>query len=83
MVEIRKSLPKDLEEIARIGSLTTEILRRTYRPVNLAGSGLEKSIEKLESLVAIDNARVVGVVEYRIEDNCICFQGLAVDPVFH
>ena len=83
MVDIRKSLSIDSEEIARIVSLATEVLRKTYRPNNLSGSGPEKSIEKLESLVAIENARVVGVVEYKIEENCIYFQGLAVDPIFH
>ena len=83
MVDIRKSLPVDSEEIARIVSLATEVLRKTYHPNSSSGTGAEKSIEKLESLVAIENTRVIGVVEYKMEDNFIYFQGLAVDPIFH
>ncbi len=82
MVDIRKALPIDSEEITRIVSLATETLRKTYRPVNSPKSQSKKPMGKLESLVAIENTKVVGVVEYMAEDDCIYFQGLAVNPMF-
>ncbi|MCU7918573.1 MAG: GNAT family N-acetyltransferase [Candidatus Thiodiazotropha sp. (ex Epidulcina cf. delphinae)] len=83
MIEVRRSLADDSVEITRIVSLATQILRKTYCLKNVSESGSAKPQEKLASLVAIVNAKIVGVVEYKQDEDHIYFQGLAVDPSYH
>lgn len=82
MIDIRKPLPADSKTIAQIVTLATELLRKVYRPNDVASSGVNKTREKFDSLVAIKNSGVVGVIEYKPEDTYIYFQGLAVEPAF-
>lgn len=61
---------------------TTQILRRVYRPKKCNKSEDQKR-EVFDKLVAVSGREVYGVISYKVLEDAILIQNLAVAPQYH
>ena len=82
MMTIRVAVPEDAEAVTEVSDLAIAILRKTYRPkkATLINKPQESSLRI--GWVALMHGRVVGTVQYAVEEDCIHLIGLLVHPHF-
>lgn len=78
MITVRPERVEDQEEIKNVRDAATATLRQTYRPNQKAIENKARIGATLKRLVAIDDGRVVGTVQYYVENRSICLIGLGV-----
>ena len=78
MITVRPERVEDQAEIKNVIASTTATLRQTYRPNQKAIENKARLCETLKRLVAVVDGRVVGTVEYYIENRSVCLIGLGV-----
>jgi ribosomal protein S18 acetylase RimI-like enzyme len=79
---VREVRPGDEPEVAEIDRLATDSLRKVYRPTELALQRRAAIAPTLGRLVAVLEGRIVGVVQFYINDGSLSFLGLGVHPRF-
>jgi ribosomal protein S18 acetylase RimI-like enzyme len=78
MITVRPERVEDQAEINNVIAATTATLRQIYRPNQKAIENKTRLCEALKRLVAVADGRVVGTVEYYIENRSVCLIGLGV-----
>lgn len=79
---VREVKPEDEPEVAEVERLATASLREVYRPTDLALKRRAAIVSKLRCLVALLDGRIVGVVQFHIDEDHLFFLGLGVHPRF-
>jgi len=79
-LEVRQARDGDGPQLRSLFALATEELRRVYRP--RTSGARPAAAEAADSLVALSEGRVVGVVEYVAREASFYIRGLAVHPDF-
>ena len=80
-VRSREFRPEDALQVSEVDRLVTEDLRKVYRPTDLAVRQRDERTAALETVVAVLDDRVVGVVRYQISGGQLAFLGLGVHPM--
>lgn len=78
MITVRPERVEDQEEIQCLSAAATASLRQTYRPKKKAIENKARMSSSLQRLVAIVDGRVVGTVQYYMENRSVCLLGLGV-----
>lgn len=82
MPTVRTATPTDQEGVLQVEASATATLRKTYRPTKRAMAN-KKNIEKqLIRLVAEEDGRIVGTVQYEITENTLHMIGLGVHEAY-
>jgi GNAT superfamily N-acetyltransferase len=82
MITVRVAMPEDAEAVKEVSDLAVAILCKTYRPKKAANANRPQRTSSRVRLVALMDDRVVGTVEYAIEEDRIHLMGLFVHPQF-
>ena len=82
LITVRPPQACDEAEIAEVGRLVTEDLRKVYRPAPVAAEQRTSIANRLQRLVATVNDRVVASVQYYFTGDCVAFLELGVHPEF-
>ena len=80
MIVVRISEPEDEQQLAALSSLVTDEIRRVYRPTESAVARKKKKSQSLTRLVALKRNRIIGTVQYGIEQDRLHIIGLMVHP---
>lgn len=78
VVNVREVTHDDEAAVEEVSRLSTEALRRVYRPIHVPAATAAEA--RLARLVAIVKGNVVGTVRYRMEANRLHLVGLFVHP---
>ena len=79
---VRPSEPEDDAAVKTVAALSTPTLRKTYRPNKAALDNKARMADRLNRLVATRDGRIVGTVQWYVEDESVRVVGLGVHPDF-
>lgn len=82
MITVRPADEKDRADVEAIAATATATLRQTYRPTPAALANRSQLARSLQRLVATCDGRVVGTVQYWVEDRIVRVIGLGVHPEY-
>ena len=80
LITVRPPQACDEAEIAEVDRLSTEDLRKVYRPAPAAVELRTSIANRLQRLVATVNDRVVATVQYYFNGDCVAVLELGVHP---
>ncbi len=75
---VREAMESDSQDLDRVSESAIATLRQTYRPTEEAIAHRQSIAPALTQLVAVVNDKVVGSVEYHIEEDRVHFRSLFV-----
>lgn len=82
MIEVRPERLGDGEDLAIIEGHADKVLRKTYRPTKAGLRNNRRILKRTHRLMACANDKVVGTVQYYLENDGLRLLGLAVHRDF-